>query len=347
MTLKERICALAILSSLCACAGPTTPFGSNVWVDTKFKARIPASGSDAQISSFPKSQLYHSPFDLVLQIKDLQSIPKSFRYDILYNGKKVERWWRGEKIIFDQRDPRIANIVFEKLSLLPGRQNEITFLYYRDEKSDPVAYTFGPPQCPLRLKTDIASISPFRSLDLSVAKIEKIAADNEINPSLLAGLVAQESGFNPFAISWAKAVGLTQITSLANQEILALKPDWQYDKSVEKLSFLQLKTSILTNRITPEQDWRLDQIKSLEGGSIYLNLLSQYWEKEEALGALEVFKSRPPMTDILLASYNSGAYRVKKSILREKENWLKSKELNEARKYVMNIKSYCHAFAEK
>ena len=57
-----------------------------------------------------------------------------------------------------------------------------------------------------------------------------------------------------------------------------------------------------------------------------------------------MFKKEIPTTDILLASYNSGAYRVKKSIIKNKEEWLFDKSLNEARKYVMNIKSYCHSF---
>lgn len=308
---------------------------------------MPASNSDSTtIKSYPQSQMYHSPFDLVLQITDKQNIPKNFRYEILYNGRKIERWFRGEKILFDPNNPKIANIVFEKLSLLPGRQNDITFLYYRDENSAPVHYKFTPPSCELRDKKGIASVHPFSTGRLSVSKIEEVAKRNELNPTLLAALVAQESAFNPFAISWAKAVGLTQITPLANREILVRRPDFNYDKKLDKLSFLELKTKILTKSITAKDDWRLDRLKNLEGGSVYLNFLSEYWQRAETQAMLEVFESGPPMTDILLASYNSGAYRVKKSILRNKQDWLKSKELTEARRYVMNVKSYCHAFAE-
>lgn len=347
MKIMGKACALVNLTFLFSCAGPATPFGSHVIVNPEFKSRIPGSSNGTSIASFPKSQLYHSPFDLVLQIKDSKPIPKDFRYEILYNGRKIERWWKGEKIVFDSQNPRLANIVFEKLSLLPGRQNEITFLYYRDQDSDPVSYKFGPPECSFRDLKEIATVRPFYTDGLSVADIEQIGQSNQVNPSLLAALVAQESGFNPLAISWAKAVGLTQITSLAGQEIMELRPDWQYDKTVDGLSFLELKTSILTKKLTEREDWRLDRLKSLEGGTLYLNILEKYWQREEAIGALSVFEKNPPMTDILLASYNSGAYRVKKSIKRDKENWLKAKELKEARKYVMNIKSYCHAFSKK
>lgn len=343
MSIVKRAWPLLFLYS---CAGPTTPFGSSVWVKPEFKSRMPATGSGAHIAASPERQQYHSPFDLTLKIEDNQAIPKNFRFEILYNGKKVDRWYRGEKIVFERSNPNSANIIFNNLSLLPGRRNEITFLYYRDERTPPVAYKFEPPQCSIKNSKRIKSLEPFKARGLSAANIEEIATRNEINPSLLAALVAQESGFNPFAISWAKAVGLTQVTSLANQEILPLRPQWQYNERVEKLNYLQLKTEILTGKINKDMDWRLDRLKSLEGGSLYLNILRDYWEKGQALRALKVFK-HPPMTDILLASYNSGAYRVKRSILRNKHNWLKSRELREARKYVMNIKSYCYAFSAK
>ena len=291
-------------------------------------------------------QLYHAPFDLVLKIKDAKGIPRNFRYEILYNGQKLERWWRGEKIVFNPKDSTQADIVFENLSLLPGRRNDITFLYYRSESAPPVSYTFSPPRCEFRDSKKIATLRPFKAEGLSVENIEQIAQSGQVNPSLLAALVAQESGFNPYAISWAKAVGLTQITSLANKEILALRPQWQYDTSVESLSFLELKAAILAGRVTKDRDWRLERLKSLEGGALYLNLLEDYWERADARRALKVFGKNPPLTEILLASYNSGAYRVKKSIFRRRQDWLNAKELGEARKYVMNIKSYCHAFSQ-
>ena len=65
-------------------------------------------------------------------------------------------------------------------------------------------------------------------------------------------------------------------------------------------------------------------------------------EKKEILS--DAFADDIPTTDILLASYNSGAYRVKKSIIKNKKEWLFDDSLHEARKYVMNIKSYCYSF---
>ncbi|MEX0798993.1 MAG: transglycosylase SLT domain-containing protein, partial [Bacteriovoracaceae bacterium] len=308
--LKSFSAALAMFFTL-SCAGPNSPFGApaltGVSVNPEFKTRISSSSKpSAKITSFPGSQLYHSPFDLVLQVHDEKNIPRNFHYEILYNGKKIERWWSNEKIVFDPANPKLANIIFERLSLLPGRANKISFLYYRDKNSAPITYDFNPPRCPFRDGREIANINPFKSEEVSLSKIEEVALKAKINPSLLAALVAQESSFNPLAISWAKALGLTQVTSLASKEILALRPHWQYDKSVEKLNYIQLKTRILSNKLTKAHDWRLDQAKSLEGGSIYLNLLRRYWQKEHSAQALAGnFPAETPLTDILLASYNS------------------------------------------
>ena len=101
----------------------------------------------------------------------------------------------------------------------------------------------------------------------------------------------------------------------------------------------------MAQEINSKNDWRLDEKKSIEGGILYLNYLSQYWNKTEKEDILsDVFKQDIPKTDILLASYNSGAYRVKKSILKNRKDWLFDDSLHEARKYVMNIKSYCYSF---
>lgn len=346
MWISEKLILVAITIFLGSCAGPTSPFGAQALVFSEFRAEPQKLIKHAIEQEISQRQVYHTPFDLVLNIKDDKNIPKDFRFEILHNGKRLHRWWRSEKILMNPLNPTQAKVVFENLSLLPGRKNEITFLYYRDKNSKPVAYKFLPPHCPLRTGRSIASLTPFQPKGVHIESLESIAKNNEINPSLLAALVAQESSFNPLAISWAKALGLTQVTPLANEDILRQRPEWKHDPQIKDLSFLELKAKILTKKLTKEQDWRLDETKSLEGGSIYLNLLSDYWSRPSVKQTLDrSFNKDIPLTDILLASYNSGAYRVKRSILRKKEKWLESRELKEARKYVMNIKSYCHAFA--
>lgn len=146
----------------------------------------------------------------------------------------------------------------------------------------------------------------------------------------------------------AKELGLTQVTPLAHEEIKRFKTNWKIYPEFDETPFLKLKTKILSAVINENNDWRLNQEKSIEGGILYLEYLDQYWstpEKKEILTT--TFNEDIPRLDILLASYNSGAYRVKKALLKNRKEWLFDDSLDEARKYVMNIKSYCYAFAPR
>ena len=130
-----------------------------------------------------------------------------------------------------------------------------------------------------------------------------------------------------------------------NDRLLKYKPEWKMYPRFRSLPYLNLKSKVVSNEINSQNDWRLDEKRSIEGGILYLNYLNEYWmtpEKTEILS--DAFANDIPKTDILLASYNSGAYRVKKSILKNKKDWLFDESLTEARKYVMNIKSYCYSF---
>lgn len=336
-----------------SCAGPTNPFGSQVWIDTKYE-KIPETTQSykvenhAHIQSFPQTKLFHTPYDLIVQITDEAKVPKDFRYQVLYNGKILENWWKTERILFDENNPHIVNIVFKNLSLLPERDNDIKILYYRSTGAIPVVYNLSPPKCSMDEILKIGSLGDFeKKATLPKDTIENLAIENNINPTLIAGLIAQESAFNPRAISWAKAVGLTQVTPIANKEIIEEKADWPVDKRINQMSYLQLKTRIYMDQINAQTDWRLDKEKSLEGGILFIKRLKQYWSQKKTVSLLKkVFKNNIPWTDIILASYNSGAYRVKKSIKRNHKSWLEDSGLKEAKKYVRKIRSYCYAFSD-
>lgn len=332
---------------LASCAGPNNPFGSNVWINTEFKHQI-ESEKYAQIKSFPDHKIYHRPYDMIIQIADENGVPKDFRYQVLYNGAIVDSWWKTEKIVFDPANPNIVNIVFSDLSLLPERENKIDILYYRNTAAKPVVYSIKPPTCSFDDAIRIGSLDPFEDrAPVEKNFLESISLNYNVNPPLLAALVAQESSFNPQAVSWAKAIGLTQVTPIANKEVIMFKNDWPVDKRINNMNYLQIKSRILARKINHKTDWRLDTHKSIEGGIIYLKELKKYWTKKSTVKLLnQTFKRDIPWTDILLASYNSGAYRVKKSIKRNKRSWLQDQELQEAKKYVKNIKSYCHAFSD-
>jgi hypothetical protein len=339
--------SLTYLFIFISCAGPNNPFGSSIWINTEFKHQI-NSDNYAQIKTYPESKIYHRPYDMLIQIADENGVPKDFRYQVLYNGAVVDSWWKTEKIIFDSNNPNIVNIVFKDLSLLPERENKIDILYYRNAAAKPVVYSIKPPTCSIEDALRIGSLEPFEE-KAAVNKdfLENIAYDYQVNPPLLAALVAQESSFNPQAVSWAKAIGLTQVTPIANEEVIIYKKEWPVDKRIDHMNYLQIKARILAGKINSSTDWRLDRYKSIEGGIIYLKELKKYWTKQSTVKLLnKTFKRDIPWTDIILASYNSGAYRVKKSIKRNKTTWLNDQELHEAKKYVKNIKSYCHAFSD-
>jgi membrane-bound lytic murein transglycosylase MltF len=144
-----------------------------------------------------------------------------------------------------------------------------------------------------------------------------------LNPNLLAGLVAQESGFDPEAETWAHAVGLTQITPVAAEEIETVKPNW---KNIKK------------------KDWRTIPSKSIEGGAIYLQFLNQYWADQDSTQLL-IDHNATDMSAVILASYNSGAARVKKNVADTSDKWLDQPNLKEAFRYVGRVSSYCYHFS--
>ena len=177
-------------------------------------------------------------------------------------------------------------------------------------------------------------------------EINSIAQRKDLNPLLFASLVAQESSFNPKAVSIARAVGLTQVTPIADNDIRSVDSSFVSYPNTNKISYIDLKYKIYRGIINKDNDWRLNEVKSLKGGSIYLKQLKDYWETSRNSLFLKNKLSKINQADIVLASYNSGATRVRRNISKHKDKWLNSKELIEARKYVSNIKSYCNDFKD-
>lgn len=338
---------IPLLAILASCAGPTNPFGGDILISDEFSVGRAGTLSNhgVNIHMSPDRQYYNSPYDLSIKIFDPKASLKSFKYEIVYNNKKLNRWLKSEEIIMPKTKDEPITIHFKNLSLLPGNINKIAFLYYPTGQELPVVHTLEVPECLKKMKVADISITPFRISDSLKANIVSIANKYQYNPSLIAALIAQESSFNPYALSVAKALGLTQVTPVAHREIARVKEDWEIYPGFSDQSFMSLRSKLKQKLITQKNDWRLNQEKSIEGGILYLNYLSRYWANQEKRALLQtVFNQDIPMTDILLASYNSGAYRVRKAIEKNKKNWLFDENLNEARKYVMNIKSYCYSF---
>lgn len=344
-----RYILLLALTILMSCAGPSSPFGSDLFISEEFivtENRSLAGQNIVSIQGQPAVKLYHTPYDLKIKLESESSFDETFRYDIIYNNRKINRWWQSESIQITP-DRKQALIEFKSLSLMPGVKNNITFLFYPNITASPLVYTFKDPECHLNYYSPISKINKFDNGMAYTEKINTASGLYNVNSFLLASLVAQESSFNPKAVSWAKAMGLTQVTPLANTDIKKIKTDWKSYPNINRMSYARLKYNILRGHINQKNDWRLDASKSLEGGALFLKEIQDYWEQKENKDFLAKTFKEIPYTDIVLASYNSGSTRVKRNLTKKKKNWLWAKELKEARKYVMNIKSYCHHFQHK
>ncbi len=347
----KRTITILALHSLCSCAGPSTPFGAESLFTklTNSSSRTIASAVKKKdiikISSFPKSKLFHDNFNLTFTVENPKGLREPFQYNILYNGQIVHRWLKTESLEFNKEHTK-AKVIFKNLALNPIKKHDITFLYYDKENHAPLYYELEEPECSFTNQNRIKHLKPFDKKNYLIKQMNSIAKKHLINPILLASLVAQESSFNPKAVSIARAVGLTQVTPIADKDIRSLDPSFQSYPNLEKLSYIDLKYKIFRGIINEKNDWRLNELKSLQGGSLYLSQLENYWGNQSNQKFLNTNLDNVKKTDIILASYNSGAYRVKRNIIRHKNKWLYSKELGEARKYVNNIKSYCNHFED-
>jgi hypothetical protein len=229
---------------------------------------------------------------------------------------------------------------------LPSRElHDIKVKYQRDPE-DPIFFS----RRLERARCDLDGFQPLQStLDFKVSgevlkEIEEISYQNQINPSFLAALTAQESGFNPRAVSSQRALGLTQVTPIAEKEILQEGKDWPRYPNINDLNFFELKYKVITEEINPENEWRLNERLSLIGGAKYLDYLKNYWSRADKQQLLA--KSKGDLTSVLLASYNIGPAKVSRSIERAGPDWLHDPEGRDAVKYVNMVTSYCETFAK-
>lgn len=331
---------------LVSCAGPSSPFGALSSITEKDSGPTFNADEKTALKFYPAFQLYHKPYELWVEIKDENIVElKKIHYEIIYNDKLLERPWATEEIIYYPEEKDRISLRFKDFRLNPLKNNKILFRYYRTSDAKVFEEELFAPECPYFQKRAIASLEPFQNRKDYTKYILEASQKFNKNPTLLAGIVAQESSFKYNSLSFARALGLTQITPIASLQIKEQTSSWPSYPKLEALSYYELKALIYLGKLNQKNDWRLDPKLSLEGGAIYLTYLEKYWSKEENKRILEtIFKESIPWSDVILASYNSGAYRVKKSLLKKGNKWIDDRSLLEAKKYVKNIKSYCTAF---
>lgn len=345
-------------SLLWGCAGPTSPFGalefgSGDGVEIRDVPIQDVSSREAgprpslkkeELVVTPKRQVLHMASPLQVGVKPRSPDAAATELLVTYNKRNVT----GAFQQYSTRERASGNqlrYVYDKLRLRPDRRHEID-IYTKDRGRWTSHLAFLPPDCPVSQPRAIASVAPFDPPYAYLEAINTQASDHRLSASLLAGLIAQESGFEPFTVSRAKALGLTQVTPLADEELKKIRPYWSRDARVAKLKPAEIEGLIRAKKIGSKQDWRLNPALSIEGGSLYLEYLRDYWNLPENKKILEANTSIP-YPEVILASYNSGAARVKSKIKDRGRDWLGDSELKEAFKYVNNVTSYCYHFSKE
>ena len=335
-------CALPLVG----CAGPVSPFGGlEVWSGDGESFVYNASDLPSKdFTFFPKRQVLHKASDFKIDFKLESNLKTKPQIKVIYNNREVTTAFLKSaktQILPEQQ----IEYVFKKLNLKPDKKHRIDVYWSPNENSNFFRLTYLPPNCSISAARGLASMLPFNPKKEVIKAINTTAQLQQLNPSLLAGLIAQESGFNPSQISRAKAVGLTQITSVADEEIKKFRPDWTSDPRIDDLSLAEIQNMVKRQEIGRNQDWRLNPAQAVEGGALYLNYLINYWNISENRKLLNKYP-QTEITDVILASYNSGPARVKSKIKSEGQKWLDDEELKEAFKYVNSVVSYCYHFSE-
>ncbi|OIQ20540.1 MAG: hypothetical protein BM556_00945 [Bacteriovorax sp. MedPE-SWde] len=346
---------ISLLAS--SCAGPMNPFGSdtaNIF-DRANEAplwkskRVPAEFSNVDISFFPKRQNWHSSHDfyIILQSKTEKLTINNVK--LYWNHKDISKsLFSAKEIVFENEESLIIKV--KSLRLMANSENDINAYYVSALNKKVYGQEYKRPRCEFREEMKVTHTTPFKVKPSFIKLVSNESKNHKINPSLMTALIAQESGFNPNSVSYAKAIGLTQVTNLASHHVLKKFRSWKSDRRIKKLPAPLVRAMIKLGKINRNHDWRLDKRKSVKGGIAYLEYLDRYWR-----GNIELiervygtnYDREQIYTDLILASYNSGPYRIKMRLIREGRKWYKSNLIKEARKYMGKIKSYCYHFNQK
>lgn len=353
--MKQIVALILLLISvgLAGCAGPMTPFGglNGLALSEEPIARTNnmQEYSGPQIRFTPNRQVLHGSTSFSVNIFDIDGIPENFGIQVTYNNVDVTRQFmaKADKVFLDKNRRKIRMTV-DYFRLVPTKENQIRVSYWREFKSQSVTAEYQPPKCSafetFRRLTDLPDFGVDKKI---VEHIDLYARQRNFNPYYIAGLIAQESKFDPRAVSMARAIGLTQVTSLGEAEIIGKYASWPRYPGIHEMSMPRLKLNIMNGKINQNNEWRLNPTLSILGGVEYVTYLAEQWTKPDRRAFVERYLGRSDhvMSEVILASYNSGAARVQNAIEQRGRKWLQHEELSEAQKYVKRVVSYCDYFA--
>jgi hypothetical protein len=357
---------VCLLTGLLGCVGPTTPLGA---VDDSIQGPEPSSpeladaepGPDdpgaadpaeesARILFTPNYQQVHGPYTWrVLVVDPAAGRPDATQLRVYYNGLEVTAaahfQFRLEYRPAEEEGAEALLLEMPHLRLGPLEDHEIFVRYTAaDGRSLQAAYPF-PAVEDLEAEEPLSSTRPFSVDPAILTAVYEASRRFRLNPVLLAALIAQESSFDPYALSKAHALGLTQVTHLAEEDIALAYPSWPRYPGIRRLSRRKLRR-LIPKTINGKNEWRLDPVKSVWGGAYYLAYLRDRlsYEGNRLTVALAGGAWDPLLTEACLASYNSGLNRVLNALRKYRSAWLEQPSTREAKLYVRKILSFYGAF---
>ncbi|MGE4106847.1 MAG: transglycosylase SLT domain-containing protein [Bacteriovoracia bacterium] len=231
---------------------------------------------------------------------------------------------------------------------LPAAEDNLIEVTYQGQSGAYGYARFEEPECMAFRLHSVSNTADFSPSERVLKMIEEESVKEGFSPAFTAGLVAQESGFDPRVISWAKAIGLTQMTTLAEQEVIHQFPDFPRYPQAHEMPVPWLRALVMLKKMNPENEWRLDTRKSVRGGLAYAHYLADRWSTPENLDYIRKTFPDPEMahTQLMLASYNAGYSRVYASLKKHGRGWLKTQEMRGIRGYVNRTVSYCYHFSK-
>jgi hypothetical protein len=376
------ICLITALFS--GCAGPTTPLGA-IW-DLKpsrserekivqrqeerpdelparaLGSRAPASlfgfstgfGTDRNptVTFDPPRQVLHGPRTVKVIIDDPRGIRAGYDLKVRYHGHDITRSFLLQAHVSRVRHGQrlVVEVPSVRLSAISEHLIEVG---YRNVDGRRAVERYHGPICRAFEHHALETTDDFNPDAQLLKAIEMVSKQTGFNPAFTAALIAQESAFNPKSVSFARALGLTQVTPLAETEVSDVFSNWPRYPGINELSAPMLKILVMSGKVNSKNEWRLNPERSIRGGLAFAQMLSDHWLDTEGYSKIGWIASGSGMDDaevartrLILASYNSGYTRVLSALHRYGSAWLTAPELKEARKYVNRIFSYCDAFQQ-
>ena len=231
----KKMHLLPIILLCFSCSGPYTPVGPVNTLTPPEKNR-PLGLNEAllqqdptgytQVSDkfsvklYPQYQFYHTAQTTVIEMKSRDPAYSLSSLKIVYQGRDITKHVISNSKVQESKGVEdITTISIPHVRFAPEKRHNLVFTFEDAVSLSTASLRFSEPVCTLENINAITNTMGFNPPKSFLETIKAYSTTRKVNPALVAGLIAGESSFNPKAVSWAKAIGLTQITPLAAEEI--------------------------------------------------------------------------------------------------------------------------------